>query len=273
MTFHIGLCQLTFDPSETITDLTDRMAAAVRQAGPADLYIMPELVGAGPTYDSNLSPADRPLPDDAISHLHEHLRELASDEDAVVVGGTYPVATSDARIANRCPVATPDGVVTYDKQNPIPEERDAGTQAGDAEPPLRTHNGVTIAPLICYDVEFPELVRSVVDRGAEVLAVPSWTASTAGAERIRRCAAARAVENQCYVATVPLVTDSDADPAGTGRSAVFAPCDDVCGPGGTRLTLPLDQQLSRTCPVDIDDIHRSRADASVRPYSDYRRQD
>ena len=272
MTFDIGLCQMAFDPTETMTGLTERMTDAVRQAGPADLYVMPELVGAGPTYDPNVPAADRPLPEDAIDHLHGHLEELATEQEAVVVGGSYPTAVSAGTLANRCPVATPDGVVTYDKRNPIPEERDGGTQAGGDGPPLVTHHGVTVAPLICYDVEFPELVRSVVDRGAEVLAVPSWTSSTAGVERVRRCAAARAVENQCYVATVPLVTETDTEPNGTGRSAVFAPCDDVCGAGGTRLTLPLDQQVAATCPVDVETLRQSRERGSVRPYSDYRRE-
>ncbi len=272
MTFDIGLCQMTFDPTETITDLTERMTDAVRQAGPADLYVMPELVGAGPRYDPSVPAVDRPLPEDAIEHLHGHLTELATERDAVVVGGSYLKAVSAETLVNRCPIATPDGVVTYDKRNPIPEERDEGIRASDGDPPLVTHHGVTVAPLICYDVEFPELVRSVVDRGAEVLAVPSWTSSTAGVERVRRCAAARAVENQCFVAMVPLVTETDAEPNGTGRSAVFAPCDDVCGAGGTRLTLPLDQPLSATCPVDVETLRRSRTDASVRPYSDYRRE-
>ncbi|WP_416840933.1 nitrilase-related carbon-nitrogen hydrolase [Haloferax sp. DFSO52] len=261
---------MTFDSTETVSELNARITDAVRQAGPADLYIMPELLGAGPTYDPAVPPTDRPLSDDGVQQLHGHLATLAEEKDAIVVGGSYPATGPEDGIYNRCPIATPEDVLTYDKRNPIPEEREYGTRSGDAEPPLIRHKGVTVAPLVCYDVEFPELVRSVVDRGAEILAVPSWTGSTAGAERVRRCAAARAVENQCYVAQVPLVTEQGADPSGTGRSVVFAPCDDVCGSGGTRLTLPLDQQVSAACPVDVDELRRSRTHASVGPYTDYR---
>lgn len=175
----------------------------------------------------------------------------------------------DRPLVNRAPVATPDGLETYVKVHPTPGEREAGKACGTGAPVLVEHAGATVGVLVCYDVEFPELVREAVDAGTEVLAVPSWTASDAGAERVARCAAARAVENQCYVASVPLV-GSRGDAGGVGRSRLFAPCDDVCGADGTRLQLPRNQRAAATGTVDLSALRRSREAAEVRPYTDYR---
>ena len=57
-----------------------------------------------------------------------------------------------------------------------------------------------IGILVCFDVEFPELSRLLVDRGMQILFVPFLTDTKNGYLRVRRCAQARAIENECYVA-------------------------------------------------------------------------
>lgn len=57
-----------------------------------------------------------------------------------------------------------------------------------------------IGILICFDVEFPELPRLLADKGVKILLVPYWTDIKNAYLRVRRCAQARAIENECYVA-------------------------------------------------------------------------
>ena len=57
-----------------------------------------------------------------------------------------------------------------------------------------------IGLLICYDVEFPELSRILADQGMQILFVPFMTDTQNGYIRVRTCAQARAIENECYVA-------------------------------------------------------------------------
>jgi predicted amidohydrolase len=52
---------------------------------------------------------------------------------------------------------------------------------------------------ICYDLRFGELYRSLVDRGAEILAVPSAFTARTGRAHWRVLLRARAIENQCWV--------------------------------------------------------------------------
>lgn len=284
-TFDVALCQYEFGAADSFGALRRRVEALFDRAGDADLYVLPELFvndclesnDEGSALDSS-DGVSTPHSVDGVSTLdtdrragfHDLLSAVADDRNAVVVGGSYNVREG-GETYNRCPVAVPGaGVLTYDKSNLIPEEREAGKRAGEARPPVVEHRGVGVGVAVCYDVEFPELVRDLADRGAEVVAVPSWTATEAGYQRVSRCAAARAVENQCYVAQVSVVGEKSSGDRATGRSAVFGPCDDVVGPHGTSLSLPRDVGAAATCSVDVDDLRKSRSEASVRPYADAR---
>ena len=52
---------------------------------------------------------------------------------------------------------------------------------------------------ICYDLRFPELFRWQIDRGAEILCIPSAFTATTGAAHWHALLRARAIETQTYV--------------------------------------------------------------------------
>src|SRR5690606_3401520 len=52
---------------------------------------------------------------------------------------------------------------------------------------------------ICYDLRFPELYRALVDRGADILAVPSAFTLTTGKDHWHVLLRARAIETQCWL--------------------------------------------------------------------------
>src|SRR5690606_35796288 len=56
-----------------------------------------------------------------------------------------------------------------------------------------------IGVLICYDSEFPELARHLVDQGIHILLVPFCTDERQSCLRVRYGCQARAVEDQVYV--------------------------------------------------------------------------
>jgi predicted amidohydrolase len=82
--------------------------------------------------------------------------------------------------------------------------------------------------LICYECEFPETARHFVNQGAQILFVPFCTDERQGYLRVRYCAQARAVENQCFVAiagnvgNLPDVENMDVQYA---QSCILTPCD------------------------------------------------
>jgi len=79
-----------------------------------------------------------------------------------------------------------------------PEERAAYCPGRQFEPPF-SFGGFRIGLLICYDVEFPESVRTLALMGADLVLVP--TATSCGYEVVTRCMVpTRAVENQLHLA-------------------------------------------------------------------------
>lgn len=55
-----------------------------------------------------------------------------------------------------------------------------------------------IGMTICYDLRFPELYRALVDRGADIIAVPSAFTLTTGKDHWHPLIRARAIETQCW---------------------------------------------------------------------------
>lgn len=138
------------------------------------------------------------------------LERAAVDTGLWIVGGTVPLRTEDPdRMAAACLVLDPQGKARarYDKVHLFDVDvpgRDEGYRESASTVPGR--NAVVVeTPVgrlglgVCYDLRFPELFRTLVDRGAEVLAVPSAFTRSTGREHWRLLCRARAVENQCYL--------------------------------------------------------------------------
>ena len=86
---------------------------------------------------------------------------------------------------------------------------------------LVDYRGVRIATMICYDVEFPEVVRAAALAGAHLVAVPTAQMEPFAfvAEQLVRT---RAWENQVYVAYVDH-DGAEEDLSYVGRSSIVAP--------------------------------------------------
>ena len=83
--------------------------------------------------------------------------------------------------------------------------------------------GFTVGVMTCYDLRFPELARALVDRGADVLVVPSaWVAGSRKVDHWTTLLRARAIENTVYVVGV-----GQPGPRYTGHSMVVGPLGDV----------------------------------------------
>jgi len=79
--------------------------------------------------------------------------------------------------------------------------------------------GLTVGVQTCYDIRFPELSRALVDRGADVLAVPAaWVAGPLKEHQWLTLVTARAIESTAYV-----VTASQSPPRYAGRSQLIDP--------------------------------------------------
>jgi len=143
--------------------------------------------------------------------------------------GTLPVRDADGLVRNRAPLISPDGrMAVQDKHAMTRFERERwGVSPGGGPAVFSTPWGL-IGISVCYDIEFPKHVRAQVEAGAWLVLAPSCTDTMHGFNRVRVSAAARAVENQCFVAITPTVGTapwSAALDVNRGHAAVFGPID------------------------------------------------
>jgi predicted amidohydrolase/ribosomal protein S18 acetylase RimI-like enzyme len=107
------------------------------------------------------------------------------------------------------------------------EKKWLGVEPGNSIRVFDTDKG-KISILVCYDIEFPEVARIAVERGARILFVPFSTDDRQSYLRIRYCAQARCIENQVFVAiagtvgNLPHVDNIDIQYA---QSGIFTPSD------------------------------------------------
>jgi predicted amidohydrolase/GNAT superfamily N-acetyltransferase len=196
----------------------------------ADFLVLPEF------FNTPLMVEFRDLPEpQAIRRLADYtevvkqkLSEFAISYNVNIIGGSMPLV-EDGLLYNVAYLCRRDGSTEeYRKIHITPNEvRHYGMVGGNEIRAFDTDCG-KIGLLICYDVEFPELGRLLADQGMQILFVPFLTDTQNGYTRVRSCAQARAIENECYVAisgcvgNLPNVPNMDIHYA---QSAVFTPSD------------------------------------------------
>lgn len=130
-----------------------------------------------------------------------------------------------------------------------------------------------IGVLICYDIEFPEVSRILAEEGIDILFVPFLTDTQNGYARVKNCARARAIENECYVAiagsvgNLPKVHNMDIQYA---QSVVFTPCDFSFPTNGIKAEATANTEMILIADVDLDILRELSQFGSVRNLKDRR---
>jgi len=161
--------------------------------------------------------------------LKKALQDMALQYHINIIGGAHPLQVSADRVENQSYIFLRDGAIHQQaKIHPTPSEVETWQVRGGNELQMIATDCGNIGVLICYDIEFPELARHLVDQGAMIIFVPFCTDERQSYLRVRYCAQARAVENQCYivmagnVGQLPNVVNMDMQYA---QSCILTPCD------------------------------------------------
>lgn len=241
----------------------------------ADLVLLPEFFT---TQLMSFLPEREPV--NAIRHLAEYtepvvelLSRLAKRFGVHIVGGTHPNVV-DGRLYNTSFFFFPDGrVERQDKIHLTPTEKEYWRmEAGEGLRVFDTEKG-RVAIAVCYDTEFPELVRKYADAGAEVLFVPFCTDDRQGYLRVYYSAQARCIENQIYVAlsgTVGNLPRVAYMATNYGRASILTPSDFMFSRDGIAAEGDPGQEMLVVADVDLDLIEEARRQGSVRAFRDRR---
>lgn len=182
-----------------------------------DLLVLPELFTSGYCLNQANLLAEKPL-----GHTVQLLSDLASRFRMLIVGGSILERRGDI-IYNTCPVIGKDGRLlgTYDKIHLFPPfDEDKHITSGTKLPVIKTIYG-QFGVMICFDIRFPEVSRSLALQGAQIIFCPAEFP----VERISIWATllrARAIENQVFVVGCNRV-GSDGKNIFGGRSAIIDP--------------------------------------------------
>jgi predicted amidohydrolase/GNAT superfamily N-acetyltransferase len=206
--------------------------------------------------------------------IRKALSEMALSYNINIIGGTHPTRMPDGDIHNIAYVCLRDGSIhTQEKIHPTPNEAYWwNIKGGDTIDAIPTDCG-PIGVLICYDAEFPELARRLVDEGARIIFVPFCTDSRQGYMRVRYCAQARAIENQCFVVmsgnvgNLPNVANLDIQYA---QSCILTPCDFPFARDGIAAEASENVETLTISDVNLADLSWARAEGTVQNLADRR---
>lgn len=175
--------------------------------------------------------------------------ELAVEHDAVVIAAGFE-PSPDGLPFNTMIAVGPDGseLARYRKLHlyeAFSQSEFEHTRAGEELPPVFDieHAGekLRVGLANCYDLRFPELFRSLVDRGANALVVvAAWAAGLGKEEHWSLLTRARALENVSWLVASAAVGGGSRNAATTGLSRVVDPLGDVVaglGPRGEGIVL------------------------------------
>ena len=235
----------------------------------SDLILFPELFNA-----PLMSEFNQENPAEAMRSLagwtpdiRDELVKLAVAYNINIVSGSLP-EERESRLYNVSFLCRRDG--TWDSQYKLhitPDEFQYwGLQGGDELKIFETDIG-KIGILVCFDLEFPELARILAGKGMNILLVPYLTDTKNGYLRVRRCAQARAIENECYVAitgsvgNLPKIENMDIQ---YSQSAIFTPSDFSFPHDAVAAEATPNTEMTLMADLDLDLLKQLREQGSVR---------
>jgi len=205
--------------------------------------------------------------------LREKFIEYAMAYNINIITGSMPIV-EDGHLLNVSYLCRRDGTwgSSY-KIHPMPSELSAWGMVGGNKLEIFDTDAGKIGILIDYDICFPELARWYARHQVQILFVPFLTDTQNGYNRVRLCAQARAIENECYVAiagcvgNLPKVNNMDIQYAQAG---IFTPTDFAFPVNGVRAEATPNSEMTVVADVDLELLKELHTFGSVQALTDRR---
>lgn len=205
--------------------------------------------------------------------IKKKISEFAISYNVNIIAGSMPLE-ENGEIYNVSYLLHRDGKVDeYRKIHITPNEKKCYGMKGGNEIKVFDTDCGKVGLALCYDVEFPELPRLLADMGMKILFVPYLTDTQNAYTRVRHCAAARAIESECYVAiagcvgNLPKVNNMDIQ---YGKAAVFTPSDFQFPSNALKGEATANTEMTLIVDVDLNLLKELHHNGAVRTLSDRR---
>jgi predicted amidohydrolase len=281
-TLKIAAAQYPIDEPVSQGVWRDKIARWVAEgaATGADLLVFPEYAAIeqaaplGSEVSGNLEATLKAVADLERERVAFHA-ELAAEHKVHILVGSGPVRKGEGCYVNAAQLVSPAGSVgVQEKRIMTPFEWDWGISPGS---PLRVFDTTLglIGIAICYDSEFPLLVRAMAEAGAEVILVPSCTERISGYTRVRTGARARALENQIATVVSPTVGDALWSPAvdrNTGAAGIYVPSEQTVSDEGVLAEGTLNAPQWVSAEINLGRLRHLRSEGEMRNFIDWSNQ-
>lgn len=275
----IAAAQYPLDPLPTLDAWREKTARWIGEGAAlgAELLVFPEygLIeiahAAGPETAGDLQRTLAAVAD-RYEEAEHHLATLAQRHDVHILGASGPRRRDDGRFVNTASLVTPrGGIGRQDKAILTPFEHGWGLVPGAAPRVFATELGM-IGVAICYDSEFPLLVRTLTDAAADLILIPACTERRSGHGRVRAAAAARALESTVATVLSPTVGEARWSPAvdlNTGAAGVFVPPEAGLSDTGVLAEGEINVPGWVSATLDRRALHRPREIGEMRNRDDW----
>lgn len=274
----LGLIQWQMRPYKNLDELMQQAGYFVESVSRyrSDFALFPEFFNAPlmSEYNHLSEPAAIRELAKYTSTIVQKFSELAISNNINIISGSMP-EIQHGRLYNAGYLCKRDGTTErYEKLHVTPDEAKIWGMVGGNEIKVFDTDCGKVGILICYDVEFPEISRLLAEAGMDILFVPFLADTQNGYSRIRNCALARAIENECYVAiagsvgNLPKVHNMDIQYA---QSMVITPCDFAFPANGIKAETTPNTEMILIADVDIDLLRELNQFGSVRNLKDRRK--
>lgn len=252
--FRLALCQLETLPEKVDTlDKAERMVREAAEKG-ADVVVLPEMFACpyARGYFERFA-------ENADGESVHRMAYWAKEYGVLLVGGSIPERDGD-ELYNTCFVFDRHGAV-------IAKHRKAHLFDVDIKGGVCFRESEFFAPgddicvfdtefgrmgvAICFDMRFPELIRAMAKRGAEVILVPAQFNTTTGPAHWELTIRMRAVDNEVFFAGASAARAKDFNYQCWGHST-------VAGPFGEVLATSDETEQTVFCDIDLSEVGRVR---------------
>lgn len=216
-----------------------------------DVILLPETWNTGFFPESGL----REMSAGASERVKAELGGIAREYSVNIIAGSVS-NLRDGKVYNTALILDRAGrcIASYDKTHLFSPMKEDKHYAPGQELCAFSLDGIPCGIIICYDIRFPELARSLALRGMDVLFVVSQWPN----KRIRHLhalTAARAIENQAYVVCC--------NSTGRTKDIQYAGCSPVISPLGNTVAIGDGFESILTAELDLSILSEIRSSIPV----------
>ncbi len=233
--FQIAVCQMeVLESKEKNLEKAQNLICEASSNG-ADIVVLPEMFNC--PYNNNFFPQ---YAEEFSGITTKLLSKLAKEQKIYIIGGSIPEREGE-KIYNTSYIFDRNGELLnrHRKVHLFDVDIKDGIKFKESDI-LDSGNNVTVIETefckigiaICYDMRFPELMKLMALKGAEIIIVPAAFNMTTGPAHWHYLSKVRALDNQVYFVTASPSRNLDSSYVAYGHSLIIDPWGNIISEAG-----------------------------------------